>query len=84
MFEIVLEMESDKEKRITSPEDWGGNEAAVAKKLFEVLEEARSEEWTFVCINNTVVRVENVWGARVRPRIEKSECGVIPFPVRRT
>jgi len=83
MFEIILEMESDKEKTITSPEEWGESESEVAKKLCELLEEARSEEWTFVCVNNTVVKVENVWGARVRSKVRKTEDGVIQFPTRR-
>lgn len=83
MFEIILEMESDKEKRIISPEEWGSSEAEVAEKLCELLEEARSEELTFVCINNTVVKVENVWGARVRSKVELGEGNVIQFPARR-
>lgn len=71
MFEIVLELESDKEKIIVAPEDWGDKESLVADKLCELLEEARSEESTFVCINDSIVRVENVLAAKVRVKSVK-------------
>lgn len=82
MFQIVLEMESDKEKHISAPKDWGETGDEVAQKLCELLESARERDATFISINNVVVRVENVWGARVRPEI-KSEGKVIQFPKRR-
>lgn len=83
MFEIVLEMESDKEKKIISPEDWGNSAAEVAEHLCSALEAAREEEATFLSINNVVVRVENVWGARVRPKSENVEGNVISLSPRR-
>lgn len=83
MFEIILEMESDKEKRINAPDDWGTESDGIAEKLCELLENAKEEEATFVCINDVIVRVENVWGARIYPKSSSGEGNVISFPPRR-
>lgn len=85
MFEITLEMESehDKEKKIVAPEDWGNNAGEVADKLCKLLEEAREEDSTFVCINDIIIRVENIWGARVRYKPNSSESEPVSIYQRR-
>ena len=79
-YQILLIMESDKELKIDAPEDWGTTEANIAHTLCNMLESARTDDATYVRINNVIVRLENISSAKIKEKFAGSGEKVISFP----
>lgn len=69
-FEIVLELENDKEIITDAPANWGESVDAIAEQLRRIL---NSEEDLYINVGDRVLRRELIWGATIR---EKNEIKV--------